>query len=524
MYLPIGVSLLSGSSAGTSASGTSSGDDMLAPVGIGGLGTESLDATLTDDFAALLTGLYTGSTAPAADTVAPVIEEETDPEEEGSAEETFVFADWSDMNPQLVPLVTEISSAPAAPATAPPPSQMTDPSIAPIVVQPAAPKAVQPVTTDTMPDGPQNVRGESSLQPPTSSPESDVEVPIEPSALGEFGSEMPSKVEAQDASTLKPLVQLTQNADGSDSSQTITPSATESSPEEIQPVAEKIAPVVDDPLSRVKPEVQNASTGESRSPESPIVSGYNPHEIKPVQVTRDVQFKDVKELPVDGSAVKATAPTAIESDMTVTVVAKPPVESNSDREDQESSGQQELASDSFESAKSDFGADIRSADRSAASQPQVSTTKPVDDVQVVWQIVDAMKVANDDPQIAHPKIEVELDPPELGRVSIELADTERGLTARITVQRESTAHLVEQQMATIRQSLDQAGLHVRDFQLSHQGSFAGRNAFGSGGQQDMARDQDGSNRRQRPEPELSLASGLLASPKWRSAGRVDLRL
>lgn len=523
MYLPIGVSLLPGPSAGTSASGTSAGDDIVAPVGLAVLGAESQDATLAGDFAGLLTGLYTGSTAPAAEKVAPVIEEESDSEEEGSTEETFVFADWTDMNPQLVPLVTEVVSTPVAPAIAPPSAQVADPSIAPMAIQPTAPKAVQPVIADAMPEGPQNVRGESSL-PSTSTPESDVDVPVEPSARGEIGQEMPSRTEAQDEASLKPIVPLTQNADESDSSHTITPSANEPSQEGLQLVAEKTAPVAEDPSSRVKPAVQTVPTVESQSPDSPVLSGNNPSEIKPARDTRELPLTEVKELPVEGSAVKVAAPTAIESDITVTVVTKSSFESTSDREDQEGSGQPTLANDSFESAKSDFGADIRSAERSAASQPQVSTTKPVDDVQVVWQIVDAMKVANDDPRIAHPRIEVELDPPELGRVSIELSDTERGLTARITVQRESTAHLVEQQMATIRQSLDQAGLHVRDFQLSHQGSFAGRNAFGSGGQQDMARDQDGSSRRQRPEPELSLASGLLASPKWRSAGRVDLRL
>jgi len=61
------------------------------------------------------------------------------------------------------------------------------------------------------------------------------------------------------------------------------------------------------------------------------------------------------------------------------------------------------------------------------------------------------------------RIRVDLDPPELGSVRIELAKNEQGVTARIVSEVESTSHLLQDNLSTLRKSLESSGIDIQDF-------------------------------------------------------------
>jgi flagellar hook-length control protein FliK len=118
------------------------------------------------------------------------------------------------------------------------------------------------------------------------------------------------------------------------------------------------------------------------------------------------------------------------------------------------------------------------------------------------------------------RIEIELDPPELGRILVELSDTRHGVTAHVTASRAATAALIDQQLDTVRQALQNAGVHVSQLQVSYdsqrppQGSFRRRtDTFAPDGR------RSGRVRAAGSQQHTALASA--ASPP---NGRVDLRV
>jgi predicted alpha/beta-hydrolase family hydrolase len=118
------------------------------------------------------------------------------------------------------------------------------------------------------------------------------------------------------------------------------------------------------------------------------------------------------------------------------------------------------------------------------------------------------------------RIEVELDPPELGRIFLQLSDTRHGLTAHITASRAATAAMIEQQWDTVRQALQNTGVHVSQFQISYDsqrsphGNLRRRpDAFATdGGRWGRVRSADA----QQP----AAVAGAVSRPH----GRVDLRV
>jgi flagellar hook-length control protein FliK len=118
------------------------------------------------------------------------------------------------------------------------------------------------------------------------------------------------------------------------------------------------------------------------------------------------------------------------------------------------------------------------------------------------------------------RIEIELDPPELGRILVELSDTRQGVTAHVTASRAATASLIDQQLDTVRQALQNAGVHVSQLQVSYdsqrppQGSFRRRtDTFAPDGR-----------RSGRVRAGGSQQHTALASAASRPNGRVDLRV
>lgn len=520
MYLPIGIGLIPGAPTGNVTPGVATDDQMLAALGT--TGPSDAGDSLAGNFAALLTQLFTGSSTPTETDAGLPVKTEPEADEEASSD-TCLCVDWANINPQLVPLVTEV--APFASITAVPTKATTSAELSPASLTVKASTTSQQTTAN-----PVAILGEgaadgrkSSLNGDSFLEQADIQTPDPAIQVNDYATVSPVE-------TLPEPIEMPAVIEGASPTDVNTTESGPDTPIEVKRLATSESTIADKAVdvtgntTTIKPQeagepVQDTLPGNAR-----VARDSLPRVASTERGTESLAQVPTPDITSDPSNAKNVTLSNDGAFNEVTAVMVTAVNEASGRDGQEGERESFPANQDVDVTLAESGGDLSRTDHIAPSKHEVASTKVVDDIQVVWQIVDAMKVAHDDPKMAHPRIEVELDPPELGRVSIELADTERGLSARIVVQRESTAQLVEQQLASIRQSLDQAGLHVRDFQLSHQGSSNGRGAFGSGGQHEMTRDQSGSGRRPRQELDSSSETTLRQVPKWRSSSRVDLRM
>ena len=140
--------------------------------------------------------------------------------------------------------------------------------------------------------------------------------------------------------------------------------------------------------------------------------------------------------------------------------------------DNSASGQQNtLALNAVEQ----FRADVRQADAagSVAGAPAEGAGLPVEDSQVVGQVVRgaSMMVSQ-----GRTSIRVQLRPPELGTIRIEIA-SDRGnvIEARIVAERDEVRQLIERNLPQLRESLSAMGVEIGGFDVSAQNS--GRTPF-----------------------------------------------
>ncbi len=103
------------------------------------------------------------------------------------------------------------------------------------------------------------------------------------------------------------------------------------------------------------------------------------------------------------------------------------------------------------------------------------------------------------------RIEAQIDPPELGRMRIEISKTPEGMTAHLTVEDPSVMALLDQQMREVQQNLEAAGVPVASFTLS-------MSADGQPSQQQSRRDDE-------QDPELLALRPRSAPPRATSRQR-----
>ena len=117
---------------------------------------------------------------------------------------------------------------------------------------------------------------------------------------------------------------------------------------------------------------------------------------------------------------------------------------------------------------SPFGPAVTSS--SATGVPAMEITR-----QVAEHVVSARHETTRDGQT---RIEIQLDPPELGVVSIEMIHRHHQLTARVLAAEPATLQALEQNLPSLLEQLHQAGIALDDFQTgqhtSHQQSDQGR--------------------------------------------------
>ena len=99
-----------------------------------------------------------------------------------------------------------------------------------------------------------------------------------------------------------------------------------------------------------------------------------------------------------------------------------------------------------------------------------STAEPVAvEQKAVEQIAERIRV--DQQTVNNRKettIEIELDPPELGRARVELTESENGIAAKIVMSREASARVVEQNLDALRESLRDSGVDVSEFDITYE--------------------------------------------------------
>lgn len=152
----------------------------------------------------------------------------------------------------------------------------------------------------------------------------------------------------------------------------------------------------------------------------------------------------------------------------------------------------------------------------AATQPQPAGTAgaaneapPVAE-QIGHAILARIEVATAEGRI---DFHLRLDPPELGQVRVQLTLTEQTLTARLVVRDDAARQLVQSQMETLRQRLQETGLSLGQLDVSGDGGGGGRGQR----QQPLLPfpDPDGGGTARRPTPERRAPAGA-------PAGRIDV--
>jgi flagellar hook-length control protein FliK len=120
------------------------------------------------------------------------------------------------------------------------------------------------------------------------------------------------------------------------------------------------------------------------------------------------------------------------------------------------------------------------------------------------------------------RFDIRLDPAELGRVDVSLSfDKDGEVTAKLTVDRVETLHLLQRDAKTLERAFDQAGLRTSDAGV--QISLSDRNAGNGSGfqaEQDRAR---GSGRREEADPVQGTVAEIMPQRRLRLGG-VDLNI
>jgi flagellar hook-length control protein FliK len=95
-------------------------------------------------------------------------------------------------------------------------------------------------------------------------------------------------------------------------------------------------------------------------------------------------------------------------------------------------------------------------------------------------------------QAGNNRFDIRLDPPELGRIEVQISvDSNGKATTKLVVDRPATLDLLQRDSGNLQRSLDQAGLQTSDnglqFSLRDQGGFAGQNPYSNNGSGSGAR-------------------------------------
>jgi len=121
------------------------------------------------------------------------------------------------------------------------------------------------------------------------------------------------------------------------------------------------------------------------------------------------------------------------------------------------------------------------------------------------------------------QFDIRLDPPELGRIDVQLnVDSNGQVTSHVTVDRPETLTLLQSQQPQLEQALQQAGLKTADnglqFTLRDQ-SFAGQNGGSGGGTQ-----QSTAQQLLIPDADLSPVDTTQIYSRWNLGSGVDIRV
>jgi hypothetical protein len=111
-------------------------------------------------------------------------------------------------------------------------------------------------------------------------------------------------------------------------------------------------------------------------------------------------------------------------------------------------------------------------------------------------------------------IEVQLDPPELGRLVIKLVRSESGLKADFLVSNESARQAVQNELPGLQRALEQAGITLNQFNVSHQG----QDRSGQRKAEEDRRIDPLTNRSKASKPQTAIPMPS------RRAGTIDMRV
>jgi flagellar hook-length control protein FliK len=256
-----------------------------------------------------------------------------------------------------------------------------------------------------------------------------------------------------------------------------------------------------------------ADDGQARSPDTNRLAAMNETPI----TQRRSDALEAMEVESANAASDDTSPAGVPVDSIDSL------QSNSGSQHSEVGGDQQFDSPSDES-EATSGIDVTGGSdptNHATTQTTSGTAFRTDQelsVEATRQVSESIRMLVVNEPDLPARVEVELDPPELGKVTVELTDSDRGVTARIHAARESTAALLDQQITQLRQMLEDAGVTVSDFQVTYDFNQSGREAYE---QESGVRDYWTKRFRETAQPEGLAPS---ATTPARNDGHVDIRI
>ncbi len=128
---------------------------------------------------------------------------------------------------------------------------------------------------------------------------------------------------------------------------------------------------------------------------------------------------------------------------------------NYDAKDNSSSEPKMIVADIVNNLKADFA--------TAIATKEYSTTSYIDAMDIVEQIIDAVKVTN---SLEGTGMEIQLNPEHLGKINLNVVAKDGVITAQIAAQDEAVKKILEGQLVTLKENLNNQGLKVEAVEVT----------------------------------------------------------
>ncbi len=106
---------------------------------------------------------------------------------------------------------------------------------------------------------------------------------------------------------------------------------------------------------------------------------------------------------------------------------------------------------------------LKSGFAEAIAKSEYSTTSYIDGMDIIEQIMESVKVTGIEEGTA---LEIQLNPEHLGKISLNVVSKDGAITAQITAQDEAVRRIIESQLVTLKENLNNQGIKVEAVEVT----------------------------------------------------------